>query len=201
MEDKIEKKQNGFIEFLKWVEMVLIAIIITFFIRGFIIEPVIVVGISMEDTLLNEQRLIIYKFGYFFKEPERGDIIVLQYQQGLLSKLPFLDKFDFLNRVLPSIMEIDYIKRVIGIPGDEIDIQDGHLFVNGEKLNEEYVKGDTHKYLLDFPITVPQDSVFVLGDNRQNSRDSRIIGFIEYKRIRGKAIFRIYPFKNMGTIK
>ncbi len=199
--NKRNKKQSNLMEFFKWIETIIIAIVVALLIRGFIIEPVIVNGISMEDTLFSEQRLIIYKLGYFFHPPQKGDIVVLQYKQGLLSNMPILNKFGFLNRVLPSVMEIDYVKRVIGVPGDKIDIRDGHVYINGEKLDEEYAKGETHKQLLDFPKTVPPNTVFVLGDNRQNSRDSRIIGFIEYDRIKGKVALRIWPFKDFGVVK
>lgn len=188
-------------EFFKWIETIILAILIALLIRGFIFEPVIVNGVSMEDTLFSGQRLIIYKLGYFFQPPQKGDIIVLQYQKGLLSNIPILNKFGFLNRALPSAMEIDYIKRVIGLPGDEIDIKDGYVYINGAKLDEKYTKGETHKQLMDFPKIVPANTVFVLGDNRQNSRDSRIIGFIEYDRIKGKAVLRIWPFEDFGIIK
>ncbi|HHY23036.1 MAG TPA: signal peptidase I [Clostridiaceae bacterium] len=198
---KRDKKNSNLMEFLKWIETIIIAIVIALLIRGFILEPVIVNGVSMEDTLFSEQRLIIYKLGYFFHPPQKGDIIVLQYQKGLFGNIPILNKLSFLNRVIPSVMEIDYIKRVIGVPGDKIDIKDGHVYINGEKLDEKYAKGETHKQLLDFPKTVPPNTVFVLGDNRQNSRDSRIIGFIEYDRIKGKAVLRIWPFKDLGVIK
>ncbi len=198
---KRDKKNSNLMEFLKWIETIIIAIVIALLIRGFILEPVIVNGISMEDTLFSEQRLIIYKLGYFFHPPQKGDIIVLQYKKGLFGNIPILNKLSFLNRVIPSVMEIDYIKRVIGVPGDKIDIKDGHVYINGEKLDEKYAKGETHKQLLDFPKTVPPNTVFVLGDNRQNSRDSRIIGFIEYDRIKGKAVLRIWPFKDLGVIK
>jgi len=198
---KMSKIKQNFIELYKWIETIIIAVLIALLIRGFIIEPVIVNGISMEDTLFTGQRLIIYKLDYFFRPPKKGDIIVLQYKKGLLSNIPILNKFGFLNRMLPSAMEIDYIKRVIGVPGDEIDIKDGHVYVNGEKLDEDYVKGETYAQLMDFPKIVPLNTVFVMGDNRQNSRDSRIIGFIEYDRIKGKAILRIWPFKDFGILK
>jgi signal peptidase I len=126
------------------------------------------------------------------------------YYVVLLSGTPKItERMENISRMrsIPSVMEIDYIKRVIGVPGDKIDIKDGHVYINGEKLDEKYAKGETHKQLLDFPKTVPPNTVFVLGDNRQNSRDSRIIGFIEYDRIKGKAVLRIWPFKDLGVIK
>ena len=196
-----KKNTSSLLEFLTWVETFVIAIIIALLIRAFVVEPVIVNGVSMEDTLLDGQRLIIYKLGYFFHPPERGDIIVLQYRKGLVGDIPFLKNFDFLNRVLPSVMEIDYIKRVIAVPGDKIDIKDGRVYVNDKELDEKYTRGETHKQLMDFPQVVPENTVFVMGDNRQNSRDSRIIGFIEFNRIKGKAVLRIWPIEDFGIIE
>ncbi|HOJ11077.1 MAG TPA: signal peptidase I [Clostridiales bacterium] len=199
--EKAEKKKNSFIEFLKWIETFVIAIFIALVIRGFIMEPVIVHGISMEDTLVNGQRLIIYKLGYFLHPPERGDIIVLQYQKGSMINIPFLNKFAFWDKVLPSPSEVDYIKRVIGIPGDKLDVkEDGYIYINDVKQEEPYIKGKTYKQIMDFPTKVPPNTVFVMGDNRQNSRDSRMIGFIEFDRIKGKAVLRIWPFKDWGFI-
>jgi len=194
------KSRSILFEILSWVETVLIAIIIALLIRAFIIDPVIVNGVSMEDTLHEGQRLIIYKLGYFFYPPQRGDIIVFQYQKGLVRDIPILKNLEFLNRVLPTVTEIDYIKRVIGLPGDKIDIEDGKVYVNDKELIEPYAKGLTHKQILEFPLIVPENSVFVLGDNRENSRDSRAIGFIDYGRIKGKAILRIWPLKDFGII-
>jgi len=196
-----EKKQSSLKEFLKWVETFVVAVLIALLIRGFIFEPVVVRGISMEDTLLDGQRLIIYKLEYFFKPPQRGDIIVLQYEKGVIEDIPFLSKFEFLNRVLPSPYEIDFIKRVIGLPGDKINIKDGYVYVNDEKLDEPYIKGKTYGNVISFPVVVPPNTVFVLGDNRENSRDSRTFGFVEFNRIKGKAILRIWPLKDWCIIK
>ncbi|NMB98515.1 MAG: signal peptidase I [Clostridiaceae bacterium] len=199
--EKTEKKSSKLIEFFKWVETFVIAILVALLIRGFVFEPVIVRGISMEDTLLDNQRLIIYKLGYFFKPPKRGDIIVLQYEKKIIESIPFLSKLDFLNRVLPSPYEVDFIKRVIGVPGDIINIENGYVYINDEKLDESYIKGLTYENVISFPIEVPPGNVFVLGDNRENSRDSRTFGFIEFNRIKGKAVLRVWPFKDWGTIK
>jgi len=198
---RAENKNSGLKEFLKWVETFVIAVLIALLIRGFIFEPVVVRGVSMENTLLDGQRLIIYKLGYFFNPPQRGDIIVLQYEKGLIENIPFLSKYDFLNRVLPSPHEIDFIKRVIGIPGDIINIKDGYVYVNDEKLDEPYIKGMTYENVIGFPVEVPPDTVFVLGDNRENSRDSRTFGFVEFNRIKGKAILRVWPLKEWCVIK
>ncbi|AUS98739.1 signal peptidase I [Clostridium thermosuccinogenes] len=185
-----ENKKNSLLkEALQWVLAIGIAVVLAFLIRGFVFEQALVMGDSMQDTLFDKQRLIVYKTGYFFHPPERGDIIILEYQKGSFKFLP-----------VPDPNEIDYIKRVIGLPGDVVDIKDGSVYVNGEKLDEPYAKGRTEPYGMEFPITIPENKVFVLGDNRENSSDSRQIGLIDFDRIKGKAVFRIYPLKDFGTI-
>lgn len=181
---------NTIKEIFQWIQYIIAAVIIALLIRAFIFEPVLVDGHSMDNTLNNGQRLIEYKLGYFFSPPKRGDVIVLQYQKGILKYLP-----------LPDPKEIDYIKRVIGVPGDEVDFKDGKVYINGKELNEPYAKGRTLPLGMKVPAVVPPNNVFVLGDNRENSSDSRRIGFIDYSRIRGKATIRIWPLKNIGLIK
>lgn len=185
-----EKKSFSLMkEIFQWIQSIVIAVIIALLIRSFIFEPVLVDGHSMDNTLSHGQRLIEYKLGYYYSKPKRGDIIVLQYQKGNTNFLP-----------LPDSTEIDYIKRVIGIPGDEIDIKDGKVYVNGNLSNEPYALGRTETLGMKFPVKVPDNNVFVMGDNRENSSDSRRIGFIEYSRIRGKAVFRMWPLNAMGSI-
>lgn len=176
-------------EIFQWILAVIVAIVIALAIRGFIFEPVKVIGESMQNTLFTGQRLIAYKLGYFFSPPKKGDIVVLEYKQGLIKFLP-----------LPDPSEIDYIKRVIGTPGDNVDLKDGYVYLNGKKLDEPYAKGLTYKMSLQFPVTVPAHQLLVMGDNRQNSSDSRQIGFIDYSRIKGRAIFRMWPLKDFGSV-
>lgn len=187
-------------EVFQWIQAIILAVIIALLIRGFLFEPVYVEGESMENTLTTGQRLVVYKLGYYFDPPERGDIIVLKYQEGVVKFLPFLKKDSFVRKVMPDLEEIDFIKRVIAVPGDTVDIKNGYVYLNGKKLDEPYVKGTTEKQNIEFPLKVPGNKVLVLGDNRQNSRDSRHIGLIGYDRIKGKAVFRIWPLKDVGTI-
>ncbi|MGI6776559.1 MAG: signal peptidase I [Acetivibrionales bacterium] len=184
-----------------WIKSILFAVLIAILIRGFIFEPVEVDGVSMENTLHDRQRLIVYKLGYFFGEPKTGDIIVLKVHSGLSGFFQFLGKTPIINKAIPDLQEIDYIKRVIGVPGDSIDIKNGKVYVNGNELNEPYAKGITNSYSTGFPLKVEENKVFVLGDNRQNSHDSRHIGLIDYADIKGKAVFRIWPFKDIGLIE
>ncbi|MCX7841642.1 MAG: signal peptidase I [Clostridia bacterium] len=188
-------------EILQWINAILLALLIALLIRGFIFEPVMVKGSSMENTLFDSQRLLVYKLGYYFSAPQRGDIIVFQYQPGVFSQNKYLDEIPFFRKAFPDFKEINYIKRVIGLPGDKIDIIDNKVYVNNEMIEDSHAKGETLPNNMQFPATVPANKVFVLGDNRQNSSDSRSIGFIDMNRIKGRAVFRIYPFSSFGTIK
>jgi signal peptidase I len=190
---KQENKPRGVLkEILDWLQIIVIAVVVSLVIRQFVFEPVRVDGRSMENTMYTDQRLIVYKLGYYFSQPKPGDIVVLEVQEGLYKYLPFNN---------PG--EIDYIKRVIGVPGDRVDLRDGQVYVNDIKQNEPYAVGRTEEYRdsMDFPVTVPQNKLLVMGDNRQESKDGRQIGFIDIKKIKGKAIFRIWPFKDIGMVK
>jgi signal peptidase I len=197
-----EKKTVGFIkELFQWVQAIVLAVLIALLIRGFLFEPVYVDGESMDDTLATGQRLVVYKLGYYFNKPQKGDIIVLKYQEGPGQSIPLMKKIPVLKKIIPDFKEIDFVKRVIGVPGDTIDIRDGFVYINDEKLDEPYAKGETYAQNIEFPIKVSENKVFVLGDNRQNSRDSRHIGLIDYDRIKGNAVFRIWPLKDIGPIE
>ncbi len=107
----------------------------------------------------------------------------------------------FVKKAFPAFSEIDYVKRVVALPGDTVDLINGQVYLNGEMIYEPFAKGSTYKQSIDFPITVPAGKVFVLGDNRSISRDSRQIGLIEFNRIKGRAIFRIWPFESIGGLE
>lgn len=171
-------------ELLSWLLTILAAAAIAIAFRAFVAENVIVVGSSMEDTLSTGQRLIIYKLGYMTHTPLRGDIIVL-------------DSSSIMNT---SDAEVDYVKRIIALPGEEINIRGGNVYINGEILDEPYVMGTTYPNGTVFPMTIPEGTYFVMGDNRQVSYDSRQIGVVEIRKIKGEAIFRIWPINEIGKI-
>jgi signal peptidase I len=149
------------------------------FIVVFVIQPYIVSGPSMIPTLLDKDRLFVCKFIYWFEEtPRRGDIIVLK----------------------PPKDTRKYIKRVIGLPGDNIRIKDTKVYINGTEVYEPYINEET---LQDYDfMVVPEETVFVMGDNRNCSRDSRDpdVGFIPQKNIVGKVIFIFWPLTRMKIL-
>ncbi|MDR7522063.1 MAG: signal peptidase I [Armatimonadota bacterium] len=133
---------------------------------------------SMEPTLLPHDRVLVNKFIYRFRSPQRGDIIVLRY---------------------PRDPGRNYIKRIVGVPGDRVQIQNGHLRINGEPVEEVYTNGmATGNY---GPEVVPADSFFVLGDNRNNSEDSRAFGFLKRDLVVGQAMLIYWPPNRIGLLR
>jgi len=161
--------------------------LIYFLIRTYVAQPFLVKGRSMEDTFLDGDYLIVDELSYKFRKPARYEVIV------------------FNTDFLPDGMDKSfYIKRVIGLPGDRVVIQDGAVTVypgnagEGEKLEEEYLKpGTITKAPNPIDITLAEDKYFVLGDNRGNSADSRYWGVLDFKYIVGKPLVRLYPFQKI----
>lgn len=156
----------------EWVESIVIAIVIAIIIKAFIFETVLVDGHSMLPTLRDKDRLAVNKIGYRITGPQNGEIVVFRYPAD------------------PSLM---FIKRVIGVEGDRVEIRNHKVYVNGVELDEPYI---SERPLGEFPeVVVPPNTVFVLGDNRNDSRDSRFtdVGFIPVKNIRGEAVARMWP--------
>lgn len=171
------KKSTGR-EILEWVLSIAVAVALALFIRQFIFTPVRVDGSSMEPTLHHNDRLIVWRLGY---KPKVGDIIVL-HQNG---KLP-------------------YIKRIIATQGQTVDIdyENHKVYVDGNELDEPYINEPTAlEGDVVFPVTVDEDCVFVMGDNRNNSRDSRMsdVGMVKKEDIIGKAVLRFFPFSSFKT--
>lgn len=153
----------------------LVIIVVVVLIRTFIITPVRVDGPSMEKTLYNKDILLLEKYD---KDYKRFDIIVLKYNNDKL------------------------VKRIIGLPGDRIEYKHNTLYINGEETKEPFIDEETENFSLKqlgYNI-IPEGYYFVVGDNRNNSLDSRYIGLIKKKDIQGKVIFRIFPFKSFGKI-
>jgi len=170
-------------ELKEWIKDILIAVIIAVIILQFI-KPTFVRETSMLPTLQEYNFLFLSKQSYRFGEPKRGDIIVFH------TKLK--------TRTGSEKM---LIKRVIGLPGDSITIEDGKVYINGKEQDQSYtMDGYTSGYIKD--LVVPEGELFVMGDNRQNSIDSRdpSVGFVRISDVYGKAVFRLYPFSEIGPL-
>ena len=169
----------------EWIKDIVIAVVLAALILVFI-KPTIVREHSMENTLHDGDYLFVSRQQYklFNKAPQRGDIVVFSSD---------LESSTGANKLL--------IKRIIGVPGDIVEIYDGIVYVNDEALNEPYTKdGYTDSDM--YPVEVPENCLFCMGDNRQNSTDSRDgrVGFISMDDVMGKAVFRIFPFNQIGTL-
>ena len=180
-ETKNEKTKN---ETMEWIKSIALAIVVAILIKSFIFNTTYVLGSSMYPTLHEKDRLFTNKVVLYFTEPNVGDIIILK---------------------APDNPDKDYIKRVVGLPGDKVEIIDGKVYLNGKVLDEYYLEEGS--YTLTYDETqwlVPEGYVFVLGDNRAEgaSKDSRYFGCIPIDSIKGKANFRYFPFDNrLGVLK
>lgn len=202
------KKKNYLRSLLEWLVAILIALVLSLFIVSNVATLTQIKEMSMEPTLYENDRILIYKLGYFFEEPERGDVVILNQnikEKGLISNIKYEIediRDSIVYRFTGNIKKNNLIKRVIGVYGDIIDIRDGKVYINGQLAVEDYAKGITNQgHSINYPVEVPKGSVFVLGDNRENSLDSRDLGFVKISSIKGKAVFRLYPFKNLGKIE
>ena len=185
---KILKKIGQFI--LETIQAIVMALSIFIIIYLFLFQPHQVIGSSMYPTLKDSEFLLTDKISYRFNDPKRGDIIVF--------KAPSTEPC--------SEIECEYIKRIIGIPGDNVKVSKGHVYVNDQLLPEAYLSGDlitsSGSVLQEgFNIIVPDDYYLPLGDNRPNSRDGREFGPIPKESIIGKAFFRYWPINEAGLIK
>lgn len=186
--EKTEKEKN---ELWEWTKALLIAFAIAAFIRYFLFTPIVVDGDSMMPTLENGDRMIVNKFSYKIGEPERFDIVVFHAPE-----------------------QKDYIKRVIGVPGDFVEYKDDQLYINGEAIDEPYL--DAYKAQIsegnltgDFSLNdidpsldvIPEGYVFVMGDNRRFSKDSRHIGIVDQKEIIGNTSIIFWPLNEIEIVK
>jgi signal peptidase I len=164
--------------FREVLETILIALVLAFLVRTFVVESFMVDGRSMQPTLQHHERLFVNKLVYRIGSPDRGDIIVFRY---------------------PKDPSRDFIKRVIGLPGDEVEIRRGVLYINGEAYAEPYIlEDDPRGYLA---TEIPEGEYFVMGDNRRNSEDSRFFGTVPIANIKGKALLVYWPVSDFKVLR
>lgn len=184
-----KKKKN---ELVEWLKALLIALVLVFLIRWLLFKPFIVQGPSMQPNFVTGQKLIVNEILYDIRKPERGEVVVFH---------------------VPSEGR-DFIKRVIAVAGDTVKVEGDKVLVNGNPVNETYIQeaidqahaDDTLYNNTNFPNVyvpdgkVPEGHVFVMGDNRSNSTDSRMIGYVPLEDIVGRADLIFWPLKDVGLI-
>ena len=184
-------------EIFEWIKALAIAGLLVFVIRWFLVSPFIVDGPSMQPNFKDRERIIVNKIIYDIREPKRGEVIVFHVPEE----------------------KRDFIKRVIGVPGDTIRVEGDSVYINGEPIEESYLKEsydskhaqgqdyNEKKFNSDFPNEsfpdgkVSEDMLFVMGDNRSNSEDSRMIGYIPIDRVVGRADLVFWPIGDFHFIK
>lgn len=209
------KKFSILREIWEWVYTLAIAVIIAMLIKGFLFDIVRVDGSSMFPTLVDNDRLIVTKLGY---KPQQGDIIILDSEyknrEEYFSKiaqsegkeeLSTLEKLAARSDMPSNLKKRYFVKRIIAMPGQTVDLIDGSVYIDGEVLDEPYYDGLTTSIdpTVEFPITVDEDCVFVMGDNRTRSKDSRSseLGQVPYEAILGKSQLRLWPLNAISRTK
>jgi signal peptidase I len=170
-------------EIYSWIKTIVFAIVLAVVFRTYIFSPAYAMSVSMEPTLHEGQILIISKVNYLVGEPKRGDIVVIDSEQ---------DKLEHLN----------LIKRVVGLPGETVEIKDNKVYIDEKVLEPDFTLSPTPDFGF-VKTTIPEGKYMVMGDNRENSRDSRFksVGFIDRDYLEGKAVFRLWPLNKIGKLK
>ena len=222
----IKKKELGDIQMnekikdiLDWIYCIVIAIVLALLFRYFIGTPTIVQQVSMKPTLIQDQRLWLNRWGRTIgKMPERGDIITFEapskksYTASEIDQSNPVAKYEngptslwgkFTYYVL-EIKKDSYIKRVIGLPGEHVQIKDGKVYINGEELQEDYLQSGIVTDVLGVgfdDFVVPENCVFAMGDNRNHSTDCRAFGCIPLEKIESTVAIRIWPLNKFGKVE
>ena len=205
-------------EILEWVYCIIIAIVLALLFRYFIGTPTIVQQVSMKPTLEEGQRLWLNRWSRTTKTlPERGEIITFEAPSKKFFTSSEIDtknpvaKYEneptnIFSKFVKYVLEIgkeSYIKRVIALPGEHVEIKDGKVYINGEELDEPYLTDDVITeptgVLNDF--IVPENTVFAMGDNREGSKDCRAFGCIPLERIESKVVIRFWPLNKFGKVE
>jgi signal peptidase I len=176
-------KPGGFtfaFELKSWFRDILLAFAIAIFLVVFVVQPVKVEGTSMQPRLADQERIFINRFIYRFKDVSRGDVVVFWY---------------------PKDRSKSFIKRVLAVPGDKVEIISGDVFINDIKVEEPYVTPEYRDYQSYGQEVVPPGYYFVLGDHRNSSNDSRKWGFVAKGLIYGKAVFSYWPVSRVGIVE
>lgn len=180
MEEKKKKEENQKFQWVRELIPYVLILLVVIFIKSYVVAPVVVKGESMTNTLQEKDVMLLNKLSYKLHDIKRFDIVVISKEDTYL------------------------IKRIIGLPGDTILIQDNQLYINDEKVEEPYltkgtITADFSLFQIEESGRIPNDCYFVLGDHREVSKDSRSFGLVKKEEIVGKATFTVFPFSRFGT--
>ncbi len=168
-------------EAFEWGRDIAVAVIVALLITRFVITHTVIPTGSMIPTIAIDDHLIINRVPFYFTDPKAGEVVVFHHGKEL-------------------------IKRVIAVPGDTLNIEDGNVYINDVQLDEPYLneQNSTYSFMMEdisFPLEIPEDMYFMMGDNRNNSEDSRYFGMIHRDAIYARSWFRIWPLNRLGTLK
>lgn len=184
LDDESPADTEAPVSFVRWlgelVLMVALAFILASGIRAFVVQPYVIPSGSMIPTIEIQDRVLANKFIYRFQEPRSGDIVVLDDPTGTVPTL---------------------IKRVIAVGGQTVDLENGAVLIDGVAIDEPYTHGlASEPMIVEMPYAVPEGSVWLMGDNRTNSADSRVFGSVPLTEVHGKAMFRFWPIDRIGEL-
>lgn len=171
------RKKSFWREVLGYAGSLLFAVVVAFLVITFVFQFIMVDGESMINTLQDGERMFVTKYQYYFAAPQRFDVVVCHF---------------------PNRGDQYFVKRIVGIPGDTLAVEGGRLYLNGEPVQEDYIDYPPNYRMLE--TTVPEDSYFVLGDNRANSNDSHVIGPLERQQIVGKVRAIVWPLSSWRAV-
>lgn len=211
-----EKKQN-LKEVIEWIITIVVAVVLALLVRHYVFTPTVVNQVSMKPTLEQGDRLILDRWSITTKqEIKHGDIITFEAPsvQEITAKdydpenpvaiyaNEHTNIFSNFAHYVLEINKVSYIKRVIGVAGDHILIENGKVYRNGEKLNEEYLVNDiyTPRIGMFHDVIVPEGYIFAMGDNRTESKDCRVFGCIPISKVESKVHMRFWPFSKWGAV-
>ncbi len=163
-----------------WVKTIAFAIVIALFVRLTIVGAYYVPTGSMKPTIGIGDRLLGAKFLYWFADPAAEDIVVFEPPEDAQTDVP------------------RFVKRIVAVGGDTVEVKDGALYINGERREEPYASAPFYRLM---PMEVPEGQLFVLGDNRNNSRDGHVWGFLPKQNVEAKIVFRFWPLLRVGSVK
>ena len=180
-----KRKHSATRNALEWIAVIVGAVLVALIIKTFVVQAFKIPSDSMYPTLMNGDRVVVNKLSYDAHDLNRGDVVVFDRPEGLPAG--------------PDDPK-DLIKRVIGLPGDTLMTRDGSVYVNDRRLEEPYLPEGTMSYDIDRPVVVPEGQVFLMGDNRGFSSDSRVFGTVDVDTVVGRAFMIMWPFSRIGAL-